>query len=439
MSLQEGIVPLEWKEANIISLFKKGSRNKSINYRPVSLTSVICKLLETIIRDHMMDFLITYQLINPSQYGFLKARFCLTNVLCFFEEITKWVDEGSPVDVIFLDFQKAFDKVPHQRLILKLKSHGMGNSVINWIERWLTDRRQRVVVDGEFSSWKSVLSGVPQGSVLGPIIFLVYIHDLEDGVTGSILKFADDTKLFRKTKEIGDKQNLQDDIDKLVRWSEKWQMLLNFRKCKCLHIGSGNTGMSNKMGGTILSKTVKENDLGVTMNANMKVSEQCRIAASKGNQVLGMIRRNITYKENSLIVPLYKTIVRPHLGYCIQAWSPYLRKDIDMLEKIQRRATKLIPGLRYLSYEERLKECGLTNKECGLTTLETRRLRGDQTEVFKILKGYENIDSNIFFEIKESKITRGHKFTLVKKQSRLDVRKFSFSQRTINVWNTLST
>ena len=324
------------------------------------------------------------------------------------------------------------DKVPHQRLISKLKSHGMGNSIINWIEQWLKDRRQRVVVDGEVSSWKSVLSGVPQGSVLGPILFLVYINDLEEGVTGKILKFADDTKLFRKVKEIGDKQNLQDDIDKLVKWSEKWQMLFNFGKCKCLHTGSGNTGMNYEMGGTVLSKTVKEKDLGVTMNANMKVSEQCRIAASKGNQVLGMIRRNITYKEKSLIIPLYKAIVRPHLEYCIQAWTPHLRKDVDMLEKIQRRATKLIPELRDLTYEERL-------KECGLTTLETRRLRGDQIEVFKILNGYENIDSNIFFEIKESKITRGHNYTLVKKQSRLDVRKFSFSQRTINVWNNLST
>ena len=189
--------------------------------------------------------------------------------------------------------------------------------------------------------------------------------------------------------------------------------------------------MTYEMGGTILSITEKEKDLGVTMNANMKVSEQCRIAASKGNQVLGMIRRNITYKDKSLIVPLSKAIVRPHLEYCIQAWSPYLGKYIDMLEKIQKRATKLIPGLRDLSYEERL-------KECGLKTLETRRLR-DQIEVFKILNGYENIDSNIVFEIKESKITRGHNYTLVKKQSRLDVRKFSFSQRTINVWNKLST
>ena len=130
------------------------------------------------------------------------------------------MDEGSLVDVIYLDFQKAFDKVPHQRLILKLKSHGMGNSIINGIEQWLTDRKQRVVVDGEVSSWKSVLSGVSQGSVLGLILLLIYINDLEEGVTGSILKFADDTKLFRKTKEIRDKQNLQYDIDKLVKWSE---------------------------------------------------------------------------------------------------------------------------------------------------------------------------------------------------------------------------
>ena len=144
----------------------------------------------------------------------------------------------------------------------------------------------------------------------------------------------------------------------------------------------GHEVTNYEMGGTILTKTVKEKDLGVSMNANMKVSEQFRIAASQVNQILGMIRRNITYKEKSLIVPLYKAIVRPHLEYCIQAWSPHLRKDIDMLEKIQRIATKLIPGLRDLRYEERL-------KECGLATLETRRLRGDQIEVFKILNGYK--------------------------------------------------
>ena len=200
-----------------------------------------------------MDFLIKHKLINTSQHGFLKAKSCLTNLLCFLEEITKWVDDGSPVDVIYLDFQKAFDKVPHQRLILKLKSDGMGNIIINWIEQWLTYRRQRVVVEGEVSSWKSVMSGVPQGYVLGPVLFLVYINDLEEGVTGKIFKFADDTKLFRKAKEIGDKHKLQDDIDKLVKWTEKLQMLFNFGKYKCLHTGTGNTGMNYEMGGTIKS------------------------------------------------------------------------------------------------------------------------------------------------------------------------------------------
>ena len=432
LSLKEGVVPFEWKEANIIPLFKKGARNKSENYRPVSLTSVICKLLERLIKYHMVDFLVKHKLLNSSQHGFLKARSCLTNMLCFLEEITKWIDVGSPVDIIYLDFQKAFDKVPHQRLLLKLKAHGIGDSITDWIEQWLTDRRQRVVVDGEVSNWKSVLSGVPQGSVLGPILFLIYINDLDDSITSNVLKFADDTKLFRKVNTDGDKQHLQNDLDRLVKWSEKWQMLFNFGKCKCLHTGHGNLNVNYKMGDTVLGTTVKEKDLGVTISADMKVSEQCGIAASKGNQILGLIRRNITYKGKKLIIPLYKAIVRPHLEYCIQAWRPYRKKDIDTLERIQRRATKMIPELRDLSYEERL-------KECGLTTLETRRLRGDQIEVFKILNGYEIIDRNMFFSLKKDSRTRGHEVKLVKDQCRLDIRKHSFSQRTINEWNKLST
>ena len=148
LSLKEGVVPFEWKEANIIPLFKKGSRNKSENYRPVSLTSVICKLLERLSKDHMVDFLVKHKLLNSSQHGFLKARSCLTNMLCFLEEITKWIDVGSPVDIIYLDFQKAFDKVPHQRLLLKLKAHGIGDS----ITLLLSVYRQYILYGGQQSS-----------------------------------------------------------------------------------------------------------------------------------------------------------------------------------------------------------------------------------------------------------------------------------------------
>ena len=226
-------------------------------------------------------------------------RSCLTNMLCFLEEITKWIHEGSPVNIIYLDFPKAFDKVPHQRLKLKLKSHGIGDGIIDWIEQWLTDRRQRVVVDGEVSNGKLVLSGVPQRLVLGPLLFLIYINDLDDNITSDVLKFADDTKLFRKANTDGDRQHLQNDLDKLMKWSEKWQMLFHFGKYKSLHTGHGNLDVNYKMGDTVLGTTVKENNLGVTISTDMKVSEQCGIAASNGNHILGLIRRNITYKEKA--------------------------------------------------------------------------------------------------------------------------------------------
>ena len=160
--------------------------------------------------------------------------------------------------------------------------------MINRIAKWLIGRRQRVLVDGEVSNWKSVLIGVPQGSVLGPILFLIYIYinDLDDDITSKVLKFADDTKVFRKIKSDADRQHLQDDLNKLIEWSGKWQMLFNFGKCKCLHTGHGNEDAQYTMGGTVLNSTLKKKDLGLTISADMKVSEQCGIAAAKGTKLL---------------------------------------------------------------------------------------------------------------------------------------------------------
>ena len=241
------------------------------------------------------------------------------------------------------------------------------------------------------SDWEEVLSGIPQGSILGPLLFIIFINDLESGIKNSILKFADDTKLFGGAGTREEIEQLRMDLLELYVWSEKWQMKFNIEKCKVMHIGVNNREAGYEIAGRKLEKVSEEKDLGVIVSKNFKVSGQCIKAASKGNQILGLINRTITCKNKKVILNLYKSLVRPHIEYCIQAWRPHLVKDIAVLEKVQRRATRMIIECKGKTYEERL-------KLVGLTTLENRRLRADLIEVFKILKGHEGLDEMAFFK-----------------------------------------
>ncbi len=238
-SINSGEVPAEWRSANVTPILKKGAKSDPGNYRPVSLTSVCCKLLESILRDALMDHLTVNNLLNPSQHGFMPGKSCTTNLLEFMEKTTKVIDAGLPFDVFFLDFAKAFNKVPRERLLEKLRAHKVRGKVLNWIRNWLTGRRQRVVLNGKFSSWAEVLSGVPQGSVLGPILFLIFINDL-DGAARLIeilRKFADETKLGQTMSTDEDKKRLQQALDNLCEWADKWGMEFNIKKCKIMHLG----------------------------------------------------------------------------------------------------------------------------------------------------------------------------------------------------------
>ena len=196
-SLTFGEVPVDWKLAHITPVFKKGKQTDPSNYRPISLTSIVCKILEKIIREKMFHHLVTNKLISDSQHGFIKGKSCLTNLIEFFENIINWNDENNPIDCIYLDISRAFDTVAHRKLIMKLKKYGFGEKLITWIKNWLLNRKQRVILNGEKSNWRNVLSGTPQGTVLSTVLFLVYIDDADEVLKHLkviISKFADDMK-----------------------------------------------------------------------------------------------------------------------------------------------------------------------------------------------------------------------------------------------------
>jgi len=269
----------------------------------------------------------------------------------------------------------------------------------------LKGRRQRVCIRGRWSSWITVWSGVPQGSVLGPLIFLIFINDLDEGIRSHILKFADDTKVFQELRDVTDCSTLQSDLDNLVTCAEKWQMEFNVQKCKVMHVGKQKDSCSYYMGGMKLTEEEVEKDLGVWISSDMKCSQQCTQAFNKASRVMGMIKRTTRFKE-------LRIMIRPHVEYCVSAWSPYYKKDKELLEKVKRRFTKMIINMEGLSNEDRL-------QSLKLWSLEERRNRQDLIEVFKMDKGMTRIRLQELFMLEGNiKGTRGHSLKLAMMRER---------------------
>lgn len=431
-SLSDGIVPFDWKKSNVTPIFKSGERASPNNYRPVSLTCISCKILETFVRDALVNYLTENNIIYNNQHGFIKGKSCMTNLLTFLEYVEEAVDCGYPVDVVYLDFSKAFDSVPHELLIHKLGCYGIRGKLLIWIRDWLCGREQRVVINGSVSSWQDVRSGVPQGSVLGPVLFAIYINDLGENLLSRLLKFADDTKTFRKVCNIYDAEMLQRDLDSLSKWGDNWGMKFNAEKCKVMHFGgTRNLEFNYSIGDQVLEVVESEKDLGVIVSKDLKVTQQCCKAASMANRMLGMVKRTFTSRKREVILPLFKSIIRPHLEYCIQSWQPHLSKDVELLEAVQHRATKCIEGMSGLSYDERL-------RELMLPSLRFRRIRGDLLEMFKMYKGWSGLRFEDFFELnKTNSWLRGHEAKIFKKRFNTNIGKFSFCNRSVDEWNRL--
>lgn len=306
----------------------------------------------------------------------------------------------------------------------------------------MTDRKQRVVLNGSVSEWLPVTSGVPQGSVLGPTCFVIFINDLDEVlnlVDGFVFKFADDTKCGRVVRSEADQVKMQNDINSLLEWADRWQMSFNELKCKIMHVGKNNPNYSYHMGGyapagTILKEVLEEKDIGVIISNSLKPYAQCAKAAKQANSVLGQMSRSFHYRDKDIWIRNYKTFVRPHLELCVQAWCPWFVKDIDLLESVQKRAVSMVVGLRSTTYENKL-------RELNLLSLKERRLRGDLIQVWKYVHGV-NPGGDILLkraQDQHGRLTRhtGRKFNLGRIDARSEIRRNFFTSRCVEGWNCL--
>ena len=432
-SIEEGKIPEEWKFAEVTAIFKKGNKTDPGNYRPVSLTCICCKLLEQFIRDGIVEHMTENDLYNDGQHGFRKQRSCITQLLEVYDELTEMIDEGKNIDIIYLDFKKAFDSIPHERLLMKMKAYGITGKTLEWVRDFLIGREQRVRVGNDYSENSKVTSGIPQGSILGPVLFTLFINDLPENLNAHCKIFADDTKIY---EESNNHAKIQEDLYLMQRWTEQWNLYFNVAKCKVMHIGKNNPKQKYYMKieneQQVLDTCEEEKDLGITFDSNLNFENHISNITKKANQMLGIIRRTFTYIDKNILLKLYKALVRSHLEYGNVIWNPHLKKHSIQIERIQRRATKLAPECKNMNYAQRL-------QFLKLFSLKGRRIRGDLIQVYKIFQQIDDIHINKILPIASFNKTRNQDFKLRHRYCKKDIRKYTFSFRVVDLWNSLPT
>ena len=427
-------VPSEWKSGIITAIFKKGDKKDPGNYRPISLTCILCKLLESIIRDAIVNHMIQNAFFSKYQYGFISKRSATLQLLKVMEIWCNILDKGGTIDAIYMDFMKAFDTVAHRRLIEKLRSYGITGNILSWIEDFLKNRKQCVNVNGYKSKWCNVTSGIPQGSVLGALLFVIFINDLPENIKSNIFLFADDTKFFKEVTNDEDAQVIQEDLNTLNKWSNTWLLKFHPDKCVNMRISTSRNNQTEKykytLGNSELKYVDKVKDLGVVVDSKLKYDQHMSAKVNTANSIMGTIKRTFKHLDNDTFKLLYCSHVRSQLEYGNQVWSPYLKKDVKLVESVQRRATKCIRAIKDLSYPERL-------EHLKLPSLSYRRARGEMIEVWKMINVYDQEVIPTLLKPPQD-FTRGHTHKLyTSKCKKVHPKQHSFNQRVVKPWNSL--
>jgi hypothetical protein len=438
-SFRQSYIPPVWKSALVTPVYKKGDRTNPSNYRPISLTCVLCKVMESIIKDQLTAYLHTNNIITDHQHAFIKQHSTVTNLLECTHDWSLAISNKHFVDVIYIDFRRAFDSIVHSKLLIKLRSYGISGNLLSWISSFLSNRFQQVVVDNCYSNEFPVTSGIIQGSVLGPILFILFINDLSDVIRHNahitLVLFADDLKLF--SEFLLDTSNiplsivdLQLVLNNVFLWSTIWQLPINIDKCSSARLFSRSIlNPVYTINGLPITHLDSTRDLGIEIDSRLSYNNHINSIVSKANQRVGLLFRGFQCRNLDFMRKAFIAYIRPIVEYNSVVWNPTLKKHIDSLEKIQRRFTKKIPSISHLPYLERL-------SAINLQSLELRRLHFDLVHYYKILHNLTPHKPADFFTYHyPPPSSRNTKPILINPRSGTKVLFSSFCCRAVNSWN----
>ena len=393
-SLDSGLIPEDLLSQTIIPIFKKDNKSLASNYRPISLTSHLIKIFERILRSKLIDHLETNNLITPQQHGFRRYRSTLTQLLHHFDLILQILESNNNADTLYLDLSKAFDKVNHQTLLQKLEQMKITGKILTWIRSFLTNRTQQVVVNGHKSIPVKVESGVPQGTVLGPALFIIYMNNVTEYIRNvTIQLFADDSKITTAITNSADRNKLLDALKSLLVWTMHNSMEFNDQKFQLLQIGRDDTlKLPYECNDIKIKNSETVRDLGVLVSEDFSFKPHIAEISDRAKNFAAWLLRTFSTRTEEVMLLLLKTYLIPRLEYCSAAWNPHLINEIEQLESVQRSFTSRIDNMEHLNYYERL-------AKLKLYSLQRRRERFLIIHTWKTFKELAPNDLQLKFHI----------------------------------------